>query len=79
MGTEGRRRDKAEFRDGPEEVLACLEAAFEDGDPEAIAAALTNAARAKGLAQDPLTARSDIASVVGTVNALGLKLAVKAA
>ena len=52
---------------------------FEDGDPELIALALNNVVRAKGLANDALTAQSDIASVIATIKALGLELTAKAA
>jgi DNA-binding phage protein len=52
---------------------------FEDGDPELIVVALNNVARAKGLAQDALTAQSDITSVIGTLKALGLELTARAA
>jgi len=79
MGTETRRWDSAESLDSLEAILACLEAVFEDGDPEAIALALNNLARAKRLVQAPLTAQSDIASVIVTLKALGLELTVKAA
>jgi hypothetical protein len=36
-------------------------------------------ARAKGLAQDALTAQSDIGSVIATLKAFGLELTAKAA
>ena len=52
---------------------------FDDGDPELIALALNNVARAKGLPHDALTAQSDIASVIRTLKALGLELTAKAA
>jgi DNA-binding phage protein len=79
MGIETSRWDTAEFLDSREAILAYLEAVFEDGDPELIALALNNVARAKGLAHDALSARSDIASVIGTLKALGLELTAKAA
>ena len=79
MGIETSRWDTAEFLDSPEAILAYLEAVFEDGDPELIALALNNVARAKGLAQDALTAHSDITSVIGILKALGLELTAKAA
>jgi len=79
MGIETRPWDAAEFLDSKEAILAYLEAVFEDGDPELIAAALNDVARAKGLAQDALTANSDITSVIGTLKALGLELTAKAA
>ena len=79
MGIETSRWDTAEFLDSREAILAYLEAVFEDGDPELIALALNNVARAKGLAQDALTAQSDITAVIGTLKALGLELTAKAA
>ena len=79
MGIETSRWDTAEFLDSREAILAYLEAVFEDGDPELIALALNNVARAKGLANDALTAQSDIASVIATLKALGLELTAKAA
>ena len=79
MGIETSRWDTAEFLDSREGILAYLEAVFEDGDPELIALALNNVARAKALAHDPLTAQSGIASVIATLKALGLELAAKAA
>ena len=79
MGIETTPWDAAEFLDSPEVILAYLEAVFEDGDAELIALALNNVARAKGLAQDTLTAQSDIGSVIGTLKALGLELTAKAA
>jgi DNA-binding phage protein len=79
MAIETSRWDTAEFLDSPEAILAYIEAVFEDGDPELIALALNNVARAKGLAQDALTAQSDITSVIETLKALGLELTAKAA
>ena len=79
MAIETSRWDTAEFLDSREAILAYLEAVFEDGDPELIVVALNNVARAKGLAGDALTAQSDMASVIGTLKALGLELTAKAA
>ena len=79
MGIETTRWDTADFLDSPEAILAYVEAVFEDGDPELIALALNTVARAKGLPHDALTARSDIASVIRTLKALGLELTAKAA
>ena len=79
MGIETRPWDAAEFLDSKEAMLAYLEAVFEDGDPELIAAALNDVARAKGLDRDALTPQSDITSVIGTLKALGLELTAKAA
>lgn len=79
MGIETSRWDTAEFLDSREAILAYLEAVFEDGDPDLIALALNNVARAKGLPHDALTAQSDITSVVATLKALGLELTPRAA
>lgn len=79
MGIETRPWDAAEHLDSIGAVLAYLEAAFEDGDPELIAAALNDVARAKGLDRDSLTAGADLASVIATLKALGLELTAKAA
>lgn len=79
MGIETSRWDTAEFLESREATLAYLAAVFEDGDPELIALALNNVARAKGLARVALTAHSDITSVIATLKALGLELTAKAA
>jgi len=71
--------DAADHLDSKEAILGYLEVVFEDGDPELIAAALNDVARARGPAQDALSAQSDIASVVRTLKALGLELTAKAA
>jgi probable addiction module antidote protein len=47
MGIEVTPWDAADHLDSDETILAYLEAVFEDGDPELIAAALDNVARAK--------------------------------
>ena len=41
--------DAADHLESDEDIVAYLEAAFEDGDPALIAAALGDAARAKGM------------------------------
>ena len=79
MGIETRPWDAAEYLDSPEVILAYIEAVFEDGDPELIAAALNDVARVKGLAHDALIAQSDIASVLRTLKGLGLELTARAA
>ena len=79
MGIETTPWDTAEHLDGTEAILAYLEAVFEDGDPELIALALNNVARARGLAHDSHTARSDLASVIQTLKTMGLELTAKAA
>ena len=71
--------DSAEDPDSPEAILACPKTAFEGGNPGVIVLALNNATRAKGLMQGALTARSDMASVIESMKALGLELPVKVA
>ncbi len=41
--------DAADHLDGPAAIAAYLEAAFEDGDPQLIAAAIGDVARARGM------------------------------
>ncbi len=79
MGIETRPWDAAEHLDSEDAVLGYLEAAFEDGDPELIAAALNDVARARGLDRDALTAGVDLASVIAALKAIGLELTAKAA
>lgn len=79
MGIETTAWDAADHLDTIEAILGYLEAVFEDGDPELIAAALNDVARARGLAQDALSAQSDIASLIGALKVLGLELTVKSA
>jgi len=73
------RWDTAEYLNSTDAILAYLEAAFEDGEPELVALALNNVARARGLSEDALTPASDIAAVIRTLKALGLELTAKAA
>jgi DNA-binding phage protein len=79
MGIETARWDAADYLGSTDAILGYLEAAFEDGDPELIAAALNDVARARGLAEDCLTAHSDISAVIRTLKALGLELTARAA
>ncbi|RXD03616.1 transcriptional regulator [Sphingomonas sp. UV9] len=67
-----------EYLDSDAAILAYLEAAFEDGDPPLIAAALSDVAKVRGIAEQP---KPDIAldSVIRTLKALGLELTAKAA
>jgi DNA-binding phage protein len=78
MGIETSRWDAADHLETTEAVIAYLEAVFEDGDPELIAAALNDVARAKGLGDAALTGATDLASVIRTLKALGLELTAKA-
>lgn len=80
MGIETFPWDAADHLDSDEMIIAYLEAAFEDGDPELIAAALNNVARARGLeAATDLSPGADIASLIRTIKALGFELTAKAA
>jgi probable addiction module antidote protein len=86
--------DPTEFLDNPKAIAAYLEAAFEDGDPSLIAAALGDIARAVGMTQ--LAAQSGVtrealykafspngdprlSTFLGVMKALGIRLAPRAA
>lgn len=71
--------DAADHLDSEEMILAYLEAAFEDGHPDLIAAALSNVARARGIADPALTGSASIDRLVAAVKSLGLELTAKAA
>lgn len=86
--------DPAEHLKTPEDELAYLEAAFEDGDPALIAAAFGDVARARGkskVAQDAGISRDalykafthngnpTLASLTKVANALGYRLTIAAA
>ena len=80
MGLETTRWDPADHLDSVEAVLAYLEAVFEDGNPELIAAALNDVARARGLQGAPgMDASVGLDEVIRTLKALGLELTAKAA
>jgi probable addiction module antidote protein len=79
MGIETTPWDAVEFLDSDEATLGYVEAVFEDGDPELIAAALNDVCRAKGLERDALTAGADLGAVIATLKALGLELTARAA
>jgi DNA-binding phage protein len=79
MGIETNRWDAADHLHSTEAILGYLEAAFGDGDPELIAAALSDVVRARGLDRQALTARTDLAEMIRTLKALGLELTAKAA
>jgi|SRR5690242_10622065 probable addiction module antidote protein len=81
--------DAAEHLKSDDDIAAYLNAAFEDGDPALIAAALgdiarakgmTNVARSAGLGRESLykalspQGRPELATVMKVVQALGLKL-----
>ena len=80
MGIETTHWDVADHLDSVDAVLAYLEAVFEDGDPELIAAALNDVARARGISGAPgLDASVGLDAVIRTLKALGLELTAKAA
>ncbi|KPF62329.1 hypothetical protein IP88_15105 [alpha proteobacterium AAP81b] len=62
-----------------EAILAYVEAALEDGDPEVIAAALEDVARAGGLDAPSLPPEARLSAVLGALRDWGVGLAVKAA
>lgn len=81
--------DPAEHLETEEDIVAYLEAAFEQGDPSLVAAVLGGIARAKGMAQiarDTGLGRESLykalssegnpefATIMNVVRALGLKL-----
>jgi probable addiction module antidote protein len=81
--------DASEYLDSPESIAAYLEAAFEDGDPALIAAALGDVARAMGMTQlasksgvtrealyKALSSTGDprLSTFLGVMKALGIKL-----
>ncbi|MGA3344907.1 MAG: addiction module antidote protein [Terracidiphilus sp.] len=86
--------DPSEYLESPESIAAYLEAAFEDGDPVLIAAALGDIARAMGMTQlasragvtrealyKALSATGDprLSTFLGVMKALGIKLTPSAA
>jgi len=88
------RWDPAEYLDSPESIAAYLEAAFDDGDPSLIAAALGDIARAIGMTQlasqagvtrealyKALSPTGDprLSTLLGVMKALGIKLTPRAA
>jgi len=86
--------DPAEYLDSPKAIASYLEAAFEDGDPGLIAAALGDVARAQGMTQlagqagvtrealyKALSQSGDprLSTFLGVMKALGIKLRPSAA
>lgn len=86
--------DAAEYLDSPEAIASYLEAAFEDGDPALIAAALGDVARAQGMTQlasqagvtrealyKALSPNGDprLSTFLGVTKALGIKIRPSAA
>ena len=81
--------DVADYLATPEDIVAYLEAAFENGDPALIAAALGDVARAKGMTEiarnagvtrdalyKSLTEHGDprLSTFLGVMKAMGLRL-----
>jgi probable addiction module antidote protein len=91
MPLETRKWDVTEYLDTDERVVLFLEAAFEDGDPAAISAAIgevarsrgmTNIARDAGLSRENLykalseTGNPEFSTILKVVNALGFSLTI---
>lgn len=85
--------DAADYLDTPARIVAYLEAAFEDGDPALVAAAIGDVARAKGMshvARETGLAREalyrglsdkgnpQLSTVLEVLRSLGLRLSVEA-
>lgn len=94
MALKTTRWDPAEYLDSPKSISAYLEAAFDDGDPSLIAAALGDIARAIGMTQlasqagvtrealyKALSPTGDprLSTLLGVMKALGIKLTPRAA
>jgi probable addiction module antidote protein len=71
--------DPADRLTSREAILAYVEAALEDGDPDVIAAALEDVARAGGLNAPSLPPEARLAAVLRALSDWGVGLAVKAA
>lgn len=89
MALRTKKWDAAEYLGTPKSVVAYLEAAFEDGDPAWVAAALGDVARAKGMSAlarqagvtrealyKALSPSGDprLSTLLGVMKALGIKL-----
>jgi len=79
MGLELTRWDIQDYLTSPERMVGYLEAAFEEGDPEFMATAIQDVARAKGIQIAPDSAQYDLTCLMKVMEALGLELARKAA
>lgn len=71
MALDTNRWDPVDHLDREEIILAYVEAVFEDGHPDLIAAALNNAARARGVADPEQTRAADIDRLVAAMKSLG--------
>lgn len=89
MALKTKKWDAAEYLDTPKSIVAYLEAAFEDGDPALVTAALGDVARAKGMSKlakragvtrealyKALSPSGDprLSTFLGVMKALGIKL-----
>ena len=63
----------------PDAIRAYLEAAFEDGDPDLVAAVLEDVARALGLDARAIPADARLPALLGALRDMGVGLALKAA
>ncbi|HZB89697.1 MAG TPA: addiction module antidote protein [Terracidiphilus sp.] len=94
MALKTKQWDPSEYLDSPRSIAAYLEAAFDDGDPALIAAALGDIARAMGMTQlaeqsgvtrealyKALSPSGDprLSTFLGVIKALGIKLTPRAA
>jgi probable addiction module antidote protein len=86
--------DPSEYLDSEEAIAAYLEAAFDDGDPQLIAAALGDVARSQGMTEVARKAglsreslyralsqdgNPELATVLKVTRALGLRITVESA
>ncbi|HEV2323223.1 MAG TPA: addiction module antidote protein [Terracidiphilus sp.] len=89
MAIKTKKWDPVGYLDTPKSIVAYLEAAFEDGDPAVIAAALGDISRAKGMSElarqagvtrealyKALSPSGDprLSTFLGVMKALGIKL-----
>lgn len=79
MGLETTPWNIVDHLDSPAAIRAYLEAVFEDGDPDLIAAAFEDVAQARGLDARALPAEDRLAAVIGALRDVGVGLMVKAA
>lgn len=71
--------DPAEHLHSKDDMIAYLEAAFEDGDALVVAAALDDIARALGRSESRANDVVDISPIVRRLKSLGFELSAKAA
>jgi DNA-binding phage protein len=68
-----------EYLQTPEDMIAYLEAAFEEGDPSGLALAIEDVARVRGIDLPKSEVHPELTSLLKIMKALGLELARKAA